>query len=177
MCLDSRCADHASLLLSSPRSVPKSPFLSTIETPRCDELVTCGPRASDNADRDMTDVTAQPSVFAMDEATSQRSTHSSADQSTDAPNATATDSRSSSQQQQEPDGQKSASPQIDLARKVVPVQDFDDDVCSICLDEFSHDDPAQLTECRCVAQCASIVPMHCDQLTWTPVPMHSDRLL
>lgn len=113
----------------------------------------------------MTEVTSapQPSMFALDEANSQRSTRSSADQSPDAQHATRTDSRSSSQQQQQPEseGQTSTSAQIDLARRVVPVQDCEDDVCSICLDGFSHDDPAQLTECRCTVQCASLSEYRC----------------
>ncbi len=40
-----------------------------------------------------------------------------------------------------------AASQIDLARRVVPVADVPDDVCSICLDEFSSEDPAQETDC------------------------------
>lgn len=40
-----------------------------------------------------------------------------------------------------------AASQIDLSRRVVPVVDMSGDVCSICLDEFSEDDPAQMTNC------------------------------
>ena len=42
--------------------------------------------------------------------------------------------------------------EIELSRRAVPVvQPEADNVCSICLDEFTADDPGQQTQCRCVA--------------------------
>ena len=42
--------------------------------------------------------------------------------------------------------------EIELSRRALPVvQPEADNVCSICLDEFTADDPGQQTQCRCVA--------------------------
>mmetsp|Transcript_2250 Transcript_2250/g.6701 ORF Transcript_2250/g.6701 Transcript_2250/m.6701 type:complete len:356 (-) Transcript_2250:1661-2728(-) len=41
-----------------------------------------------------------------------------------------------------------AASEIDLSRRVVPVIEVPDDVCSICLDEFTDEDPAQMTNCE-----------------------------
>lgn len=43
-----------------------------------------------------------------------------------------------------------ANEEIELSRRAVPVVELDDDVCSICLDEFSSEDPEQHTACQCV---------------------------
>ena len=43
-----------------------------------------------------------------------------------------------------------ANEDIELSRRAVPVVELDADVCSICLDEFTSEDPEQLTACECV---------------------------
>ncbi len=43
-----------------------------------------------------------------------------------------------------------ANEEIELSRRAVPVVQLDDDVCSICLDEFTAEDPEQHTACECV---------------------------
>jgi hypothetical protein len=99
----------------------------------------------------MTDVTAavQPAMFSLDEVDPQHSGHSSADCSSDAQHpAIGEGDSSSSLVHQDADAKSAELDQIDLARRVVPIQETPDDVCSICLDEFTHDDPAQLTDCR-----------------------------
>ena len=37
---------------------------------------------------------------------------------------------------------------IELSRRAVPVVEVEEDVCSICLDEFTSEDPEQQTECE-----------------------------
>jgi hypothetical protein len=37
---------------------------------------------------------------------------------------------------------------IELSRRAVPVVEVEEDVCSICLDEFTAEDPEQQTECE-----------------------------
>ncbi len=39
---------------------------------------------------------------------------------------------------------------IELSRRAVPVVEVDEDVCSICLDDFTSEDPEQRTTCQCV---------------------------
>lgn len=41
-----------------------------------------------------------------------------------------------------------ANEEIELSRRAVPIVELDDDVCSICLDEFTAEDPEQLTCCE-----------------------------
>lgn len=40
-----------------------------------------------------------------------------------------------------------ANADIELSRRAVPVIEGDDDVCSVCLDTFTHDDPGNRTGC------------------------------
>lgn len=99
----------------------------------------------------MTDVTAavQPAMFSLDEVNPQHSGHSSANCSSDAHHSPIGEGDSSSSLvHQDADATAAQMDQIDLARRVVPIQETPDDVCSICLDEFTQDDPAQLTDCR-----------------------------
>lgn len=42
---------------------------------------------------------------------------------------------------------------IDLCRKVIPALEEDQPCCSICLDEYSTDDPSIATTCGCVIKC------------------------
>lgn len=37
---------------------------------------------------------------------------------------------------------------IELSRRAVPVVEVEEDVCSICLDEFTTEDPEQQTDCE-----------------------------
>ena len=39
---------------------------------------------------------------------------------------------------------------IELSRRAVPVVEVEEDVCSICLDEFTAEDPEQRTSCEYV---------------------------
>ena len=39
---------------------------------------------------------------------------------------------------------------IELSRRALPVVEVEEDVCSICLDEFTDEDPQQRTSCECV---------------------------
>lgn len=45
-----------------------------------------------------------------------------------------------------------ANEEIELSRRAVPVVELDADVCSICLDEFTSEDPEQHTACECVSR-------------------------
>lgn len=47
-----------------------------------------------------------------------------------------------------PSAASGANEEIELSRRAVPVVELDDDVCSICLDEFTAEDPEQLTCCE-----------------------------
>lgn len=40
---------------------------------------------------------------------------------------------------------------IDMCRRAIPVIEADEDICSICLDEFTEEDPGNATVCGCVA--------------------------
>ena len=51
---------------------------------------------------------------------------------------------------QMPSPSSAANDEIELSRRVVPVVHLDDDVCSICLDEFTIEDPEQYTCCEYV---------------------------
>jgi hypothetical protein len=60
----------------------------------------------------------------------------------------------------EPAAAADAPPSLPLHRKVlhVALDDLEPDVCSICLDEYTADDPGVSTSCRC-GQCgARLVP-------------------
>ena len=41
-----------------------------------------------------------------------------------------------------------ANADIELSRRAVPVIEADDDVCSICLEEYTQQDPGNRTACR-----------------------------
>ena len=40
---------------------------------------------------------------------------------------------------------------IDMCRRAIPVIEADEDICSICLDEFTQEDPGNCTVCGCAS--------------------------
>lgn len=48
---------------------------------------------------------------------------------------------------------------IELSRRAVPVVEVEEDVCSICLDEFTAEDPEQRTSCECVPKTSGVVSL------------------
>ena len=58
-----------------------------------------------------------------------------------------------------------ANEDIELSRRAVPVVHQEDDVCSICLDDFTAEDPEQQTCCECVHLTNVLIhAMYCDKL-------------
>lgn len=47
-----------------------------------------------------------------------------------------------------PSSSNVANEDIELSRRAVPVVEVEEDVCSICLDEFTREDPEQQTVCE-----------------------------
>ncbi len=57
-----------------------------------------------------------------------------------------------------PSPSSGANEDIELSRRAVPVVHLDDDVCSICLDEFTAEDPEQHTCCGYIHPAS--LPLH-----------------
>lgn len=45
--------------------------------------------------------------------------------------------------------QPTANADIELSRRAVPVIEADEDVCSVCLDNYTQEDPGNQTACGC----------------------------
>ena len=66
-----------------------------------------------------------------------------------------------------PSPSSGANEDIELSRRAVPVVHLDDDVCSICLDEFTAEDPEQHTCCGYIHPASLLLhAVHCLLYLW-----------